>query len=208
MSTRDLRTHRVSSHYPDWQAEPWSRGACSYAPIDSLPAADAMSQPVDQTLYFAGEHTAPDGHWRPVHGALASGEQAANQLLSTHGLAPRSGEAGLHKLAVLVHFGPSPCAQLSGRLQARPFMDEAAAVRVALTIPEITATVDGTVGVLPAPYCASSSAAGSCLGCSTGVCSPLVPARRGTRSSMYMISCLPICTTSPSLRLYLRTRFD
>jgi monoamine oxidase len=83
MSLRDLRAHLRSSHFHDWQADPFSRGAYSYAQMGALPAADAMSQPVDQTLYFAGEHTAIDGHWGTVHGALASGERAATQVLST-----------------------------------------------------------------------------------------------------------------------------
>lgn len=80
MSLRDLRANLVSSHYHDWQSDPLSRGAYSYA-LAALPAADGLSQPVDQTLYFAGEHTAIEGHWGTVHGALASGERAAAQLL-------------------------------------------------------------------------------------------------------------------------------
>jgi monoamine oxidase len=83
MSQRDLRSHLLSSHYHDWLSDPFSRGAYSYAAAGALPAADAMAQPMDQTLYFAGEHTAVDGHWGTVHGALASGERAATQLLST-----------------------------------------------------------------------------------------------------------------------------
>ena len=81
MSVRDLRANVLSSHYHDWQSDPLSRGAYSYALAGGLTAADAMTQPVDQTLYFAGEHTANDGHWGTVHGALASGERAAAQLL-------------------------------------------------------------------------------------------------------------------------------
>jgi monoamine oxidase len=82
VSMRELRAHLLSSHYHDWQSDPFSRGAYSFAQTGALPATDAMSQPVDQTLYFAGEHTAQDGHWGTVHGALASGERAATQLLS------------------------------------------------------------------------------------------------------------------------------
>jgi monoamine oxidase len=81
MSVRDLRANLLSSHYHDWQSDPFSRGAYSYVPAGTLTAADAMTQPVDQTLYFAGEHTANDGHWGTVHGALASGERAAAQVL-------------------------------------------------------------------------------------------------------------------------------
>jgi monoamine oxidase len=81
ISLSELRADLRSSHHHDWQSDPWSRGAYSYAPTAALPAADVMSQPVDQTLFFAGEHTAGDGHWGTVHGALASGERAATQLL-------------------------------------------------------------------------------------------------------------------------------
>lgn len=82
MSMRELRAKLLSSHHHDWQSDPMSCGAYSYALTDALPAADAMSRPVDQTLYFAGEHTAIDGHWGTVHGALASGVRAATQLLN------------------------------------------------------------------------------------------------------------------------------
>jgi monoamine oxidase len=81
MSLRDLRAKLVSSHHHDWQSDPFSRGAYSYVRAGALTAADALSQPVDQTLYFAGEHTAIEGHWGTVHGALTSGERAAAQLL-------------------------------------------------------------------------------------------------------------------------------
>jgi hypothetical protein len=77
----------------------------------------------------------------------------------------------------------------------RPFMDEAAAARAAPAIPGFTAAGAGVGGALPAPYSGSSSLPGPALVCSTLACSPVVPVRRGTRSSMYMISCLPICTT-------------
>jgi monoamine oxidase len=86
MSPRDLRTLLRSSHYHDWQSDPFSHGAYSYVPAGALPAADALSQPIDQTLYFAGEHAASDGHWGTVHGALTSGARAATQLLK--GTAP------------------------------------------------------------------------------------------------------------------------
>jgi monoamine oxidase len=43
-----------------------------------------MTVPVEGLLFFAGEHTDVEGHWGTVHGALASGERAARQLLSAH----------------------------------------------------------------------------------------------------------------------------
>jgi len=39
-----------------------------------------MTEPVQDTLYFAGEHTDVSGHWGTVHGALRSGLRAAAQL--------------------------------------------------------------------------------------------------------------------------------
>ena len=48
-----------------------------------IPAEDysaKMTEPVDDTLYFAGEHTDTSGHWGTVHGALRSGLRAATQL--------------------------------------------------------------------------------------------------------------------------------
>jgi monoamine oxidase len=41
-----------------------------------------MAKPVDNTLYFAGEHTDTTGHWGTVHGALRSGLRATQQILS------------------------------------------------------------------------------------------------------------------------------
>jgi monoamine oxidase len=43
-------------------------------------ASAQMTQPVEQTLFFAGEHTEVTGHWGTVHGALRSGMRAAEQL--------------------------------------------------------------------------------------------------------------------------------
>jgi monoamine oxidase len=40
-----------------------------------------MTEPVDNTLFFAGEHTDITGHWGTVHGALRSGLRAAEQVL-------------------------------------------------------------------------------------------------------------------------------
>ena len=42
-----------------------------------------MAEPVEHTLFFAGEHTDTTGHWGTVHGALCSGLRAAGQILDT-----------------------------------------------------------------------------------------------------------------------------
>jgi monoamine oxidase len=76
-----LRGLLVSCHTHDWQSDRFSRGAYSYAPAGAIDASQKMTTPVENTLYFAGEHTDTSGHWGTVHGALASGLRAAAQLL-------------------------------------------------------------------------------------------------------------------------------
>jgi monoamine oxidase len=72
----------VSWHTHDWQGDAYSRGAYSYAPAGALDASLRMTQPVDRTLFFAGEHTDIEGHWGTVHAAFNSGLRAADQILS------------------------------------------------------------------------------------------------------------------------------
>ena len=73
----------LSWHAHDWQADPWSLGAYSYAPKGAAGASELMAQPVAETLFFAGEHTDTTGHPGTVHGALRSGLRAAAQVLAT-----------------------------------------------------------------------------------------------------------------------------
>lgn len=79
---RDLSDLVVSFHAHDWQSDPFSRGAYSYAPAGAIHASDDLATPVDRTLYFAGEHTDTTGHWGTVHAALRSGLRAAAQILT------------------------------------------------------------------------------------------------------------------------------
>jgi monoamine oxidase len=70
-----------NSYQHDWQSDPYTRGAYSYAPAGALDCSAIMAEPVDNTLFFAGEHTDITGHWGTVHGALRSGLRAARQVL-------------------------------------------------------------------------------------------------------------------------------
>jgi monoamine oxidase len=78
----DVKRHLLRWHMHDWQIDPHSLGAYSYVPRGAIDASDLMSLPVEQTLFFAGEHTDTSGHWGTVHGALRSGYRAARQLLT------------------------------------------------------------------------------------------------------------------------------
>jgi monoamine oxidase len=72
----------LSWHMHDWEHDPFSRGAYSYVPKDGLPAVHTLAEPVNHTLFFAGEHTDLTGHWGTVHAAIRSGLRAAKQVLN------------------------------------------------------------------------------------------------------------------------------
>jgi monoamine oxidase len=68
------------AHFHDWSVDPFFRGAYSYVPTHALHARSALAQPVENTLFFAGEATETTGNAGTVHGAIASGTQAACRL--------------------------------------------------------------------------------------------------------------------------------
>jgi monoamine oxidase len=65
----------------NWLADPFSRGAYSYAGVGGSEAGDELAVPIDGTLFFAGEATESDGQNGTVHGAIASARRAAKQAL-------------------------------------------------------------------------------------------------------------------------------
>lgn len=68
--------------FHDWQHDRWSRGAYSYVTVGGGGARKALSEPLDNTLFFAGEATDFSGEHGTVAGALASGTRAARQVLT------------------------------------------------------------------------------------------------------------------------------
>jgi monoamine oxidase len=67
----------------NWQRDPYSRGAYSYARVGGADAGDELAKPVEGTLFFAGEATARVTG--TVEGALESGRRAARQVLRALG---------------------------------------------------------------------------------------------------------------------------
>ncbi len=67
----------------NWLEDRYTRGAYSYVAAGGLDASMQMTQPVANTLFFAGEHTDVTGHWGTVHAAMRSGLRAAEQILSS-----------------------------------------------------------------------------------------------------------------------------
>jgi monoamine oxidase len=72
-----------ASHVADWQADPLSRGAYSYVTVGNLSAPKNLAEPLDGTLFFAGEATATDGIGGTVDAAISSGRRAAEEILRT-----------------------------------------------------------------------------------------------------------------------------
>jgi monoamine oxidase len=64
----------------NWITDPFARGAYSYAAVGGSGASAQLARPVQQTLFFAGEHTSA-GRNGTVDGAIASGRRAADQVV-------------------------------------------------------------------------------------------------------------------------------
>jgi monoamine oxidase len=64
----------------DWQADPYARGGYSYVKVGGTGARERLAEPLEETLYFAGEATDVEQSGT-VGGALASGLRAAQEVL-------------------------------------------------------------------------------------------------------------------------------
>jgi monoamine oxidase len=72
----------LGCYFHDWKNDPFSLGAYSYVAKGGLNAPRLLSEPIADTLFFAGEHTDTTGNWGTVHAALRSGLRAAQQVLN------------------------------------------------------------------------------------------------------------------------------
>jgi len=84
-SAARLRRRLRGAWHHDWEHDPFARGAYSYALVGGHDAARRLARPVRGTLFFAGEATDTAGSTGTVHGAIASGERAAKQVLGALG---------------------------------------------------------------------------------------------------------------------------
>lgn len=76
-----VRREVEATHVHNWSTDPFSRGAYSYARVGGLEARRSLAEPVEDTLYFAGEAIETEGHAATVHGAIESGEHAAKRII-------------------------------------------------------------------------------------------------------------------------------
>jgi monoamine oxidase len=76
---RRLDSLLVATYTHDWQRDPFSRCAYSYAAVGGHEAHAALAKPLRKTLFFAGEATSGD-ETGTVAGAIASGLRAAREF--------------------------------------------------------------------------------------------------------------------------------
>jgi monoamine oxidase len=81
LSLDRCRTELVHAYTHNWQNDPYSRGAYSYVAVGGGDTQRELAAPFENTLFFAGEATNFEGHHGTVHGAIASGYRAAEEIL-------------------------------------------------------------------------------------------------------------------------------
>ena len=81
VSHAELQNILEDAYFHDWQTDPFSLGAYSYGKVGANKAQQVLTEPIQDTLYFAGEATDTSGNNGTVHGAIASGYRAAKQIL-------------------------------------------------------------------------------------------------------------------------------
>jgi len=78
--------------FQDWQKEPYTLGSYSFPRPNGGEQREPLQRNVSDTLFFAGEATAPAPHYQTVHGAYASGKRAALEVVGA--LRKRAMESG------------------------------------------------------------------------------------------------------------------
>jgi monoamine oxidase len=76
-----LRELLVDSRVFNWQRDVLAGGAYSYAKVGGIDAARELAEPIDDTLFFAGEATDSD-YPATVGGAVRSGYRAADEVIA------------------------------------------------------------------------------------------------------------------------------
>ena len=77
-----IKERLVAFRITNWLQEPFSRGAYSYATLDTHWAKSILAHPVEQTIYFAGEALYNGTETGTVEGALANGREVAHQMIA------------------------------------------------------------------------------------------------------------------------------
>jgi len=77
----DVAAELANWWWHDWQNDPYTRGAYTYVNAGGEGAREQLAEPLDDTLFFAGEATDYAGESGTVAAALGSGLRAAREVL-------------------------------------------------------------------------------------------------------------------------------
>lgn len=78
-----IKRQLTATYMHDWQSDPFTLGSYSYVPVGGTGAQEKLASPVTDTIFFAGEATNCEGHNGTVHGAIATGARAAQEILQS-----------------------------------------------------------------------------------------------------------------------------
>lgn len=84
MSASELRNIVASSYVFNWSKNDESMGAYSFSTPDSASARKILNEPIDDTIFFAGEALYDGPFGGTVEAALSSGISAASKLIQTN----------------------------------------------------------------------------------------------------------------------------
>jgi len=77
------RGELVYAYTHNWQVDRYSRGTYSYVAVGGSDIQKEFAAPIENILFFAGEATNFNGHHGTVHGAIATGYRAAEEVLES-----------------------------------------------------------------------------------------------------------------------------
>ncbi len=80
VSVETLKDQLEAWNVFDWGANPFSLGAYSFASVESAAAKKILNEPIQQTIFFAGEGLYEGPHPGTVEAALVSGKNIAYQI--------------------------------------------------------------------------------------------------------------------------------
>lgn len=81
----EVRARVTDWRWHNWKSDVYARGAYSHPVAGAEGAHEHLARPLENTLFFAGEATADITALGTVHGALASGYRAAEEILHALG---------------------------------------------------------------------------------------------------------------------------
>lgn len=84
IEVQQLQNQLTAWDVVNWANEPYTRGSYAYDKVDSAHARSVLFEPIEETIYFAGEYLYEGPAMGTVEAALTSGQWAAEKLLGLY----------------------------------------------------------------------------------------------------------------------------